>query len=226
MHSLETGGWTTESPCTPLPPCHRPSLFHQLLFSGKSLPLQEPGKDEAALGIAAELFNCTPCRGRDATVWSTFWPIETALGTPLDWDTTGATHRVGGREMSPWSRCKWEELTVCQHLEIFHRRGRGLLLVRDDRVQVLEDKQGVPHVRQKPGPRGLRYGWQLAWGLGFSLKNTLRQIWRSRQHPWWCAHHRFRTFPPFLENVSLKVRLYHISQEECPSTPMDIFFWH
>ena len=60
--------------------------------------------------------------------------------------------------MSPWSRCEWEELTVCQHLEIFHRRGRGLLLVRDDGVQVLEDKQGVQQVRQKPGPRGLRYG--------------------------------------------------------------------
>ena len=48
------------------------NLLHQLVFSGKSFPFQEPGKDKAAPSITEELFNSVPWRGHDAKVWSTF----------------------------------------------------------------------------------------------------------------------------------------------------------
>lgn len=45
-----------------------------------------------------------------------------------------------GRQLRP--EAEEEELTVCQHLQVFHRGRRRFLLIRDDCVQVLPRQTG------------------------------------------------------------------------------------
>lgn len=73
--------------------------------------------------------------------------------------------REGG---SPRPGLRRRELTVCQHLQVFHGGRRGLLLIRDDCVQILPRQTGQAEPESLV-PLGLRHSGQLAQRPCFSL---------------------------------------------------------